>query len=64
MAAGSLFAVLQSAAMGGYGIAIVAGATTAGAVVSAGIVRAWNWFRGGKDGDDADDEKGAKDRKD
>ncbi|KAL7926146.1 bacterial low temperature requirement A domain-containing protein [Trichoderma austrokoningii] len=49
VAAGSLFATIQSAAMGGYGVAAMAGSAQAvgGAVAGAGgISTAWTWLKG------------------
>ena len=43
-----LFATLQSAGMGGYGAAVVAGGTQAGAAIAAGAAGAWNYFAGRK----------------
>jgi hypothetical protein len=41
--ASGLYATMQSAAMGGYGASIAAGATQAGAVASSAA--AWLWLR-------------------
>ncbi|KAK1255314.1 hypothetical protein MKX08_009309 [Trichoderma sp. CBMAI-0020] len=49
VAAGSLFATMQSAAAGGYGVAALAGTAQAigGAVAGAGSIgTAWTWLRG------------------
>lgn len=49
VAAGSIFATIQSAAAGGYGVAALAGTAQAvgGAVAGAGSIgTAWTWLRG------------------
>lgn len=49
VAAGSIFATVQSAAAGGYGVAALAGTAQAvgGAVAGAGSIgTAWTWLRG------------------
>ncbi|KAK0637614.1 hypothetical protein DIS24_g10633 [Lasiodiplodia hormozganensis] len=52
VAAGSIFAIMQSAAMGGYGLAIVVGSIQTAAAAGLGVAL-WKFFRG-KGGDDDD----------
>ncbi|GME33933.1 hypothetical protein C8Q76DRAFT_797531 [Neofusicoccum parvum] len=44
--AGGGFATVQSAGMGGYGVATVAAAVKGGAVVGAGVNGAWSYLKG------------------
>ncbi|KAL0256819.1 hypothetical protein SLS55_007628 [Diplodia seriata] len=55
--AGGTFAILQSAAIGGYGVSIVL--CSVQAVAAAGLVTMalWNYFFGAKSGDDDKDKK-------
>lgn len=46
VAPGGVYASLQSAAMGGYGVGVVAGAVKGGAVAVSAVVGVWGRGRG------------------
>lgn len=58
IAAGGIFATLQSAAMGGYGVATVVQATTAGAALSEGLLIAAECHENARDGEEGGEIQG------